>query len=94
MELLGDVHVAPIVHWPAARSRMVVAENASILPGATDRDIVDFIDEAGGVTAPELAAALAVHRQTAWQRLKRLQAQGLVMHEGNQWQAAREPQPA
>lgn len=74
---------------------MVVAtESAPILRGGSDRDIVEFIEESGGVTAPELAAALAVHRQSAWQRLKRMQHAGLVMHEGSTWQAAREPQPA
>jgi hypothetical protein len=58
---------------------------------ATDSDILAALIAAGGASAPMLAEALHVHRQTAWQRLQRLEGAGLVLRAGGAWQAARVP---
>lgn len=55
---------------------------------ANEAEVLKYLDIGGGMTAPQLAEALQVGRQTAYERLKRMQTAGMVRHDGSAWHAS------
>jgi len=50
-----------------------------------EAEVLKLLDAAGGMTGPQLGEALGVHRVTAHERLKRMEARGLVHHSDGAW---------
>lgn len=50
-----------------------------------EAEVLKLLDAAGGMTGPQLGEALGVHRTSAHERLKRMQASGLVAFRDGTW---------
>ena len=66
------------------------AADSSLLPPlprrATDDEIVAALELTGrSISTAQLARAMQVHRQTAWEKLRRIAAGGRLRHEGGAW---------
>lgn len=89
LALLTGTLAVRALRWPPDRCRLIVAADPDDLPrGASDALVAEFIADAGSTTASALAAALAVSRQAAHQRLQRMHAAGMVRRDGMAWNAA------
>lgn len=55
---------------------------------ANESEVLKYLDMAHGMTAPQLAEALQVGRQAAYERLKRMQTAGMVAFRDGVWRAA------
>lgn len=53
-----------------------------------EAEVLKLLDTAGGMTGPQLGEALGVHRTSAHERLKRMQAGGLVIFRDGAWRPA------
>jgi hypothetical protein len=53
-----------------------------------EAEVLKLLDAAGGMTGPQLGEALGVHRTSAHERLKRMQAGGLVMFLDGAWRTS------
>lgn len=52
---------------------------------ASEREVLKHLDLVGGMTAPQLADALGIGRQAAYERLRRMAERGLVGHDASAW---------
>ncbi len=53
-----------------------------------EAEVLKYLDIPGGMKAPQLAEALGIGRQAAYERLKRMQNLGYVRYDGDFWQPA------
>ncbi len=55
---------------------------------ANEAEVMRLLEAAGGMTGPQLGEALGVHRVTAHERLKRMEARGLVRYFDGAWRVS------
>jgi hypothetical protein len=53
-----------------------------------EAEVLKLLEVSGGMTAPQLAIALSIGRQAAYERLNRMRARGLVRRENDLWNAS------